>query len=579
VPPFDLTTYSTEQLVQLLAHPNKWYRQQAIRLFGDRKNHKAQAQLTDLLKRESAQLSLEALWALNISGVFNPEIARIGLLHRDPYVRMWTVRLLGDRGMVFPEVVETFIKMVSDESHPEVISQLACSARRLPASQSIPIIRLLIQLPGVADDPDNPMLTWWAIESKLDDDAEMIIDLLEDQKTWALPVMQTTVLERLSNRLIADGTDTGFKHCARVLSLAPDENYLEPFLDGIYEGLHGKNLAVLPGYLNEAIRPYWKQFGEAPLSFDIQQNDGEAIESALLIISDEQADVGERLAYIKLMGSLQIEQSKPVLLKLVERQSDRVSIRQASLAALANFQDQEIGERVAASYPDKLRADPALRIASLNLMVTRSGWAHQLISLIEQTKQVNPGDVPPQVVKQLQLLENDRINEAVARIWPASKAVSTQEKQATMKRINQAVTSGTAELAAGRQLYHQLCGNCHMLFDEGGHLGPDLTGYDRKNLNYLMVNIVDPNINIREGFVNYKITTSDERTLAGTISNRSSELIVLRSFGGEELTIPSDRIKQIEAQPVSLMPERLVDHLTDQQLRNLFGYIMKNENL
>lgn len=578
VKPFDLSTYSSEQLVQLLAHPNKWYRQQAIRLFGDRKDPQTQAQLTDILEQETGQLSLEALWALNISGFFSPDIVRTGLLHSDPYVRMWTVRLLGDRGSVHPEVQDNLNIMAAKEKHPEVISQLACTAKRLPASQCIPIVRALIQMPEIADDPDNPMLTWWAIESKLDNDAEKVINLLEDPQNWALPVMQATILERLSNRLIADGTDASFKHCARLLSLAPDENYLEPFLDGIYEGLQGKSLAVLPGYLNDAIEPYWKQFGEAPLAFDIQQNDRKAIVSALSIISDSRADVVERLAYIKLMGSLHIEKSKPVLLELVERQSDRVSVRQASLAALSNFQDQEIGERVAVAYPDKLRADPALRMASLNLMVTRSGWAHQLLEIIEQSKQVNPGDVPPQVVQQLQLLEDDQINQAVARIWPESRTASSQEKQETMKRINHAVTSGTAELAAGRQLYHQLCGNCHMLFDEGGHLGPDLTGYDRKNLNYLMVNIVDPNIDIREGFVNYKITTGDDRTLAGTISNRSSELLVLRSFSGEELTIPSNKIKHIEAQPVSLMPERLVDHLTDQQLRNLFGYIMRNEN-
>ena len=577
VTPFDLSIYSTEQLVQLLYNPNKWYRQQAIRLFGDRKDSLAVKKLKDLLKNETGQLPLEALWAINVSGYFNPEVAQIGLLHSDPYVRLWTVRLLGDMGFVYPELVESFNRMAANENHPEVISQLACSARRLPASQAIPLIRTLINLPGLVDDPDNPMLIWWAVESNLDGNIDKIVDMLEDPRIWGLPVLQTTILERLSQRLIAHGTEVSYRQCTRALSLSPHEKFLRPFLEGIHEGLRGRSLTVLPDYLNDAIRPYWEYYGEAPLAFDIQQKNNEAIGSALLVIKDRQADIGERLAYIRLMGSLQIEALKPVLLKLVEDQSDRVSVRQAALAALTNFQDQEIGERIATWYPDKLRADPALRLASLNLFSTRSGWARHLISLIEQNKQVNPDDVPPQVILQLQLLDNDQINAAVARIWPASSVVTSREKQTTMKRISRSVSSGAVEITAGKQLYGEICGNCHKLFDEGGALGPDLTGYDRGNLNYLIVNIVDPNVDIREGFVNYKITTSDDRTLAGTISNRSSELVVLRSFIGEEFTIPIDQIKQIEAQPISLMPERLVDHLSDQQLRNLFGYIMRDE--
>jgi putative heme-binding domain-containing protein len=89
---------------------------------------------------------------------------------------------------------------------------------------------------------------------------------------------------------------------------------------------------------------------------------------------------------------------------------------------------------------------------------------------------------------------------------------------------------------------------------------------------------VDPNIDIREGYVNYKIVKDHGGILTGTITDRSSEMVTLKSFGGEETIIPTDQIQEMEALPTSLMPERLTDNLTDQEIRDLFSYIMKNTN-
>src|SRR5262249_33474437 len=100
LPRFDLNTRSTAELVETLRHTNKWFRQEALRLLGDRKDAAAIPMLTDMVRTNTGQLALESFWALNLSGGFSEKVALETLEHADPFVRLWIVRLLGDAGNV-----------------------------------------------------------------------------------------------------------------------------------------------------------------------------------------------------------------------------------------------------------------------------------------------------------------------------------------------------------------------------------------------------------------------------------------------------------------------------------------------
>src|SRR5690606_13861412 len=94
---FDLSKYSSKELIILLQNKNKWFRQQALKMLGDKKDQSSLQILNELLIKDSAQNALEALWAIHlISGKLNDQVASISLTHSDPYVRMWGVRLICD---------------------------------------------------------------------------------------------------------------------------------------------------------------------------------------------------------------------------------------------------------------------------------------------------------------------------------------------------------------------------------------------------------------------------------------------------------------------------------------------------
>ncbi|MEO9003618.1 MAG: hypothetical protein ABI288_02725, partial [Ginsengibacter sp.] len=183
------------------------------------------------------------------------------------------------------------------------------------------------------------------------------------------------------------------------------------------------------------------------------------------------------------------------------------------------------------------------------------------------------------VAQRLKLLQDDEINKKVADLWPETRPVGSSEKTTLMNKISSlAASPPKGDPVKGRQLFLATCGRCHKLYNEGGNIGPDLTGYERSNLSTLLINIVDPNADIREGYEVQRIVTTDGRTLEGRIVNRNGGNVTFQPpFGGREITLGADQIKEIKARPTSIMPERLLDKMTDQQLRDLFSYITKKD--
>lgn len=158
ITPFDLNQSKNEELVQLLSHPNKWYRQQVLRILGDRKDSTILPALRKLFERGNAQEALEALWAIHLSGGFDEEMALAGLQHADPYVRLWAIRLVGDQRQATPTLTNVISIVAQQEQQLEVLGQIASTAKRLPTRQAQSILRALLENQSTQTDRDNQLL-------------------------------------------------------------------------------------------------------------------------------------------------------------------------------------------------------------------------------------------------------------------------------------------------------------------------------------------------------------------------------------------------------------------------------------
>lgn len=566
--PFDLPARSTRELVDLLSHPNKWYRQTALRLLGDRKDATVVPRLMTLCRQSTGQLALEALWALNLSKGFD-ETAALGLLgHSDPYVRLWTVRLLCDDRHVSPAVAKRLAEMARSEPDVEARSQLACSARRVPADAALPIVRNLLEHDEDARDPHLPLLLWWAIECKADSDRAAVLALFREPSLWKRPIVKQVITERLMRRYAAGGTRKDLLTCAELLQLAPGPDDVTLLMTGFEAALSGRSLANLPDELAQAMGRY--QGGSIILG--LRQGRPEAVNQALKVLADDRADKGRQLQYIQVLGEVDQPRAIPALLKLACRTSDS-AVQGAALAALERYPNPEIGTVVVEAIPtltDDVRGE------ALAMLASRATWARQMLEAVEAGK-LDPRSVPLDTVQRLLRHRDDRISALLRKHWSDVRPATSAELQTEIDRLAAKVRSGPGNPLAGQELFTKKCATCHTLFAQGGRVGPDLTTAKRDDLAAMLLTIVNPSAEIREGYGSYLVATADGRALAGILMDQDPQVVVLRGSDGRDLAIPRAEIEEMQASRTSLMPEGLLKDLSDKEVRDLFAFLRSTQ--
>jgi putative heme-binding domain-containing protein len=125
----------------------------------------------------------------------------------------------------------------------------------------------------------------------------------------------------------------------------------------------------------------------------------------------------------------------------------------------------------------------------------------------------------------------------------------------------------------GRALFVKLCANCHQLFGEGAAIGPDLTGAQRTNIDYLLLNLVDPSSSISRDFQMEVVETAEGRIVTGLVVGESDHAITVQT-PNEKVVLPRAEIDRRVESGVSMMPEGLLQPLAPEEIRDLFAYLM-----
>jgi putative heme-binding domain-containing protein len=581
VPNFDLAKLSSVELVKLLGHPNDWFRREARQILAERRDAKVIPILKqNILGSETSRLALQSLWTLQVVGGFDEAFAKKLLKHPEADVRTWTIRLVGDSRVVSPAIQNRLVELARTDSSPLVRNQLACSARRWPGKVSLLIIRELLQRTGDADDPQIPLLIWWAIESKAVSDRDQVVELLRSPAMWQKPLVQQHMVERVARRYAAEGTDDGFASCAQLLSWAPTNADAERALKGMELALSGRRLERVPRPLADWFTKAWQQKspGTGLIHLGLRLGNAEARQAALKLIASETASDPDRASLMDVLAQMGASESVPVLLAIVEK-SKSVPLQNAAMAALQRFPDKAVAQSVVALYP---RMHSALRQRARNALCSRPVWAMALLDAVDAA-QISQSELSLDQVRQMVSLKDAELSNRVERRWGKIQPASDEEKENTLNRLRLVLNpsgaagrSGKGDPAAGKLLFQQTCSACHLLFGEGATIGPDLTSADRKNTEVMLINILNPSAYIRPEYVSYDLTTRDDQSLAGLMVESSPASVTVLDRNNQRHVLARDQIKDLNPSAVSLMPEGLLEALTPQQVMDLFAYLQSD---
>jgi putative heme-binding domain-containing protein len=168
---------------------------------------------------------------------------------------------------------------------------------------------------------------------------------------------------------------------------------------------------------------------------------------------------------------------------------------------------------------------------------------------------------------------NAEADALLAKHWGKVAPESAGEKQARIRNLTARLRESPGDPVRGRDLFKQHCATCHTLFGDGAKTAPDLTGADRKNANFLLTHVIDPSAVIRPEYVSYDVVMQDGRSLFGLIADPLPKSVTLIDAKSERTVLDRSKVESMEPSPTSLMPEKLLDQLSDQQVRDLFAYL------
>jgi len=476
IAPFDLSKLTTSQLVETLSHPNEWFREQAKRLLGDRRDASVIPALKKLVQGEQGQLALEALWSVHLSGGWNDAFALQQLNHPDEYVRYWTVRLLGDSRKVTAAIQARLVELARTETSVEVRSQLASSCRRLSAPDALPVVRELMLRTEDVNDLHLPLLLWWALESKLGRDLPLVLQLLKDSALWEAPLFQTHIAARLGQRFTAERGDhssytlkeaeysawrtnyvpsrcrTNMKICSQLLDLAPSTKAKDQLMRGMEAGLRGDAVELDPGPLQEKIKrlAFAQPTNAAGLSLALRLKISEAAPLALRLLSDAARPEPDRKMVAAALADLRVDAAVPVFLELLGNDSSD-SLRAEILGSLQRFANPEIAPRIIATYEALPRH---LQLTAQGVLAGHSDWSAVLLSAVESGR-IPPGQISAATLAAIRRHGNPQQTEFIDKYWkkPGEKKAPEGKLQTIVK--------------LGEQSYRSRCSYCHLASGQG----------------------------------------------------------------------------------------------------------------
>jgi putative membrane-bound dehydrogenase-like protein len=624
--PFDLRALSDQELVGLMKHPNEWYVRQARLLLSERFHPAAGV---DELKIRTILSELKALVAdpnplyafrglatlAAMDRVEKTLLNEVMLTHPNEHLRTWSIRLLTDRWPIddifgphhgsraaekrvaveSEGLLDRFCALAKREDSGLVRLTLASTIQRLPVKHRSQLAAALMTRVEDAEDHNLPLLVWYGLipvghgdlaigdpshtesanglaADELSADGQTVRDQqlslaqVAIESKW--PKTQRLIARRLAERIEADPHQVNNLLIAAAASEQPARLNL---LRGIADGLKGWRRAPKPADWDELASSILKDGDEETQSvvrdLSVLFGNGRALEEVRQVVLDEEAEIGLRLSALQSL----VNSEDPGIVEICLPLLGDARLNNIAAKGLARSSDPLVAKKLIENYH---RFRGPIRPQVISILVSRVGFAGALLDSIEN-KRISASDLTAFDVRQIHSLGDKALSQRVTSIWGEVRE-STAEKQELIASLRQFLTADRlteASLGNGRILFNTHCAKCHRLYGQGETIGPELTGSNRNNLDYLLDNIVDPSAVVSKDFGMTIVQMVDGRVLNGLVATKNEKTLTLQTQT-DLLTIPLDNIENMKQTTLSPMADGTLATLSETEIRDLIGYLM-----
>ena len=575
--PVELSHFATSELLgDYLAGPG-WARGQVGRLLQERGEPLVARELLDLLnfhdpfgwqRREPPQSpakELRLLWALHRSGVATESQLRELMSSPNAGTRGWCVRFALEDRSAEGDTVAALEALASNDGSPIVRRELASGLQRLPLEQRWDIAANLAAHAEDNDDPNIPFLVWYGVEP-----------LVGADPARALGSFSRARLELVRRNVVRRAAADPALHEALVrhLSLPEQEWALAWQLEVTASALRDQRGLAMPAQwpalrarieLGSEIRAT-KAAAEIAAAF----GDASSLAELRRTLLDKRLQSDERSRALATLADARDPELRAALPELLTDPATR----HEALRAVGSVGDV-VAAQVALALQESLSVEE--RRTLVEALTTRAEFASILLDALE-ARRIERGEIGAFAARKIESFGYEGLTARLNALWGSVRATS-EEKQRSMAayraRLSPEVVAA-GDRARGREVFSRTCQQCHALFGSGGDVGPELTGANRTDLDYLLTNIVDPSAVVGKDYLSTLVWTTDERLVSGIVREETASSLVLRTER-ERVVIPKSEIESQRTSELSTMPEGLLETLKPDELVDLFAYLQGTE--
>jgi putative membrane-bound dehydrogenase-like protein len=527
-----LSHASSQSLVELLAHPNSWWRETAARL---------------LLERQDQNVG--------------PQLEGIALNHKSALARIHAIRLLQGLDLL----TEPLLLDVFDDPQPRVLEQTIVAAEGFVADsdelstkayrlvthsdarvrfQALLVNRPLPPLPAFA--PDR-----WELEAMLIAAGErggvVLAEMLRES-----PALEANVHE--PKRFVADlarlaGASVDERQwISAAIALLKRPEYLRVGLAGLLAdpSRSGLNINLLRLKLDDA--------STATLDRALSDARTDAANAAL-----SEATRSESIDLLAVAGN-----AMEMLVPLAIDEPNQ-AIRLRAVAAISRSTNSVRWQLLLDSFS---RQTPAVQAAILEGSLASPARSLLLLDAVAAGR-IKATEVGVNHARQLMNHSDPAIKRQAEQLL--ADAIPADREQALAEY--QVVLEMKSDAARGRGLFDKHCGTCHQVGGVGVPIAPDISDSREKSVAQLLTDIIQPNRAIDSNYFSYTAVTVGGRVHTGILAAETSTSVTLKQAEGKDVTLRSDEIEELQSDGISFMPDGLEKNISPQDMADLIGFV------
>jgi len=527
---------SIAELVATFENPNGWHRDTASRLLYERQDKSAVPLLEHLVASPRSSLArMHALHSLDGLGELKETDILAALGDADEVVREHAIKLSETffRRRAVSEKLVGKLRALANDPSLRVRYQLAFTLGEIAE---------IAPLATIAKRDLESSWTQAAILSSLANGAAELFKIVSADTTMRDSKSGQAFLQQLAQLI---GANNKADEVAQILEFINQVNQpaisfalVRALSDGLQRA--GKSLPIESGNVKEILA------------------------TAKRTSVDEKSAEGARVQAAQVLGIASFAESGPALVSLLDLHQPQ-PIQLAALSTLARFNDPAVGHELTKRWNSMT---PRLRSEAITVLLARPDRVTSLLKAVEAGT-IRPNDLTTPQTKFVLGHRDKSIRELAAKVLSAPPASTRQ--QAVASFLPAIDLKGDA--IHGKKIYQDRCISCHRLGGEGHALGPDLVTVKNSGKEKMLVNILDPNREVRPDYMSYVVETKDDESYIGLVANETATTVTIRQAYGKENIINRSDIKKMQSQGQSLMPEGLEAGLKPQDLADLIEYV------